>query len=114
VVLRLLKFHEATHIVGQLYGVPHGILRVFNTTLYENEFQNPQIFQQTISPFPEQSTLAVTELFGTKIKLQKSRIEKIVLYPPLVHVGPKSRKNLFKMHLFFSRINQKCRRFVKF
>jgi hypothetical protein len=26
-------------------------------TLYENEFQNPQIFQQTISLFPEQSTL---------------------------------------------------------
>jgi hypothetical protein len=38
---------------GQLYVVPHGILRVFNTILYENEFQNPQIFQQTISLFPE-------------------------------------------------------------
>jgi hypothetical protein len=35
----------------QLYGVPQGI------TNYENEFQNPQIFQQTISLFPEQSTL---------------------------------------------------------
>jgi hypothetical protein len=43
---------------GQLYGVPHGISRVFNTILYKNEFQNPQIFQQTISLFPEQSTLA--------------------------------------------------------
>jgi hypothetical protein len=32
-------------------GVPHGILRVFNPILYENEFQNPQIFQQTISVF---------------------------------------------------------------
>jgi hypothetical protein len=41
----------------QLYGVPQGILRVFNTIFYENEFQNPQIFQQTISLFPEQSTL---------------------------------------------------------
>jgi hypothetical protein len=40
-----------------LYGVPHRILRVFNTILYENEFQNPQIFQQTISLFPEHSTL---------------------------------------------------------
>jgi hypothetical protein len=29
-------------------------LRLF---LYENEFQNPQIFQQTISLFPEHSTL---------------------------------------------------------
>jgi hypothetical protein len=27
-------------------GVPYGILRVFNTILYENEFQNPQIFYQ--------------------------------------------------------------------
>jgi hypothetical protein len=25
--------------------------------LHENEFQNPQIFQQTISLFPEESTL---------------------------------------------------------
>jgi hypothetical protein len=24
--IRLLKFHEAPHIVGQLYRVPHGIL----------------------------------------------------------------------------------------
>jgi hypothetical protein len=27
---------------------PHGILKVSNTILYENEFQNPQIFQQTM------------------------------------------------------------------
>jgi hypothetical protein len=33
------------------------LLGVINTILYENEFQNPQIFQQTISLFPEQSTL---------------------------------------------------------
>jgi hypothetical protein len=45
-----------THTVAQLYGVPHGIL-------YENEFQNPkQIFQQTISLFPEQSTLVASTL----------------------------------------------------
>jgi hypothetical protein len=50
----LLKFQEAPHTVAQLYGLPHGILRVF---FYENEFQNPQIFQQIISLFPEQSTL---------------------------------------------------------
>jgi hypothetical protein len=36
--IRLVKFHEAPHIVGQLHGVPHGILRVFNTILLENEF----------------------------------------------------------------------------
>jgi hypothetical protein len=29
--------------------LPHGILGVFNTILYENEFQNPQIFQKTFS-----------------------------------------------------------------
>jgi hypothetical protein len=40
-----------------MYEVPHGILGVFNTILYENEFQNPQIFQHTISLFPEQTTL---------------------------------------------------------
>jgi hypothetical protein len=37
--------------------VPHGIIRVFNTILFENQFQNPQIFQQTIRLFPEHSTL---------------------------------------------------------
>jgi 3-isopropylmalate dehydratase small subunit len=51
----VLKFHEAPHTAAQLYGVPHVILRVFNTIFYENEFQNPQIFQQTISFFPEQT-----------------------------------------------------------
>jgi hypothetical protein len=47
-----------THFL-KLNRVPHGILGVFNTILYENEFQIPQIFQQTISPFPEQSTLVI-------------------------------------------------------
>jgi hypothetical protein len=37
--------------------VTRGILGVFIAILYENEFQNPQIFQQTISLFREQSTL---------------------------------------------------------
>jgi hypothetical protein len=39
--------------------VPHGILRVCNTTLYENEFQNPQISLKTLRLFPEQSTLVL-------------------------------------------------------
>jgi hypothetical protein len=56
----VLKFHEAPHTVAQLFGVPHGILGVFNTILYENEFQNPQIFQQTISLFPKHSTLVTS------------------------------------------------------
>jgi hypothetical protein len=28
--------------------LPHGILHVFNTILYENEFQNPQILMDTL------------------------------------------------------------------
>jgi hypothetical protein len=55
------NYHNGSTLVAQLYGLPHGILRVFNTILYENEFQNPQIFQQTISLFLEQSTLVVGE-----------------------------------------------------
>jgi hypothetical protein len=35
----------------------------FYTILYKNEFQNPQIFQQTISLFPEQSTLQTACIF---------------------------------------------------
>jgi hypothetical protein len=54
------------HTVAQLYGLPHGILHVFNTILYENEIQNPQMFKQTISLFPEQSTL-VPSVFRTCI-----------------------------------------------
>jgi hypothetical protein len=43
--------------------MPHGILRVFNTIYYENEFQNPQIFQQTIRLFPEYLTLYDLSIF---------------------------------------------------
>jgi hypothetical protein len=46
------KSSANNNIVGLLYGVPHGILRVFNTILYKIEFQSPPIFQQTISLFP--------------------------------------------------------------
>jgi hypothetical protein len=45
------------HTVAQLYGLLHGILLIFNTILYENQFQNPPIFLQTNTLFPEQSTL---------------------------------------------------------
>jgi hypothetical protein len=51
--------------VGQLYGLPHGIVGGFNNILYENEFQNPQIFIQTISLFPEQSTLVNYAVLGS-------------------------------------------------
>jgi hypothetical protein len=39
--------------------MPHGFIEVFNNILYENEFQNPQNFLQTISLFPEQSTFVL-------------------------------------------------------
>jgi hypothetical protein len=48
--------------------VHHGILSVFYTILYENEFQNPQISQQTISLFPEQSTLPTNPKMGENEK----------------------------------------------
>jgi hypothetical protein len=54
----VLKTLERFHVAPQLYGLPYGILRVFYHYIYENKFQNSQIFQQTISLFPEQSTLA--------------------------------------------------------
>jgi hypothetical protein len=47
----LFKFYEAPHIVGQLYGVPHGLLRVFNTILYKNEFQKSSNFSPSSKVF---------------------------------------------------------------
>jgi hypothetical protein len=41
-----------------MYGVPHGILQVFILILYENLFQNPELFPTQVSLSPEQSTLA--------------------------------------------------------
>jgi hypothetical protein len=49
--------------------LPRGLLHAFNTILYENEFQKPQIFQQTISLFPEQSTLAAKKHTTVKSNL---------------------------------------------
>jgi hypothetical protein len=58
-ILKLIFSSLNSITVAQLYGLPHGILGVFNIIFYENEFQNSQIFQQTNnSLFPEQSTLA--------------------------------------------------------
>jgi hypothetical protein len=58
-----VKFHEATHIVGQLYRVPHETLQVFIIILYENVFQNPQLFRTQVSLSPKQSTLVLV-VFG--------------------------------------------------
>jgi hypothetical protein len=51
-----------TNKIGQLYRVPHGILLVFNTILYEIEFQNPQVFHQHLRFSPERSTLVMVIL----------------------------------------------------
>jgi hypothetical protein len=49
--------HLYTKNINSIFSrVIHGTTSAV-PTLYENEFQNPQIFQQTISLFPEQSTL---------------------------------------------------------
>jgi hypothetical protein len=56
------------YIVGQLYGVPHGIIRVFNTILYENEFQNPQILMDTLEITKSCLTLIVGQEAGHQIE----------------------------------------------
>jgi hypothetical protein len=60
------------HTVAQLYGVPHAILGVFNTILYENECQNHQLFQLCphlddvrSRPFPIFSPINITHLMIT-------------------------------------------------
>jgi hypothetical protein len=37
--------------------MPHGTLQVFIIILYENVFQNPELFPTQVSLSPEQSTL---------------------------------------------------------
>jgi hypothetical protein len=65
-MVNIVTFHEVPHVVGQLYGVPHEILRVCNTILYENVFQNPELFGTQVSLSPEQSTLHVVKNGQTK------------------------------------------------
>jgi hypothetical protein len=48
-----------------LYGVPQGSLQVFIIILYENMFQNPELFPTQVSLSPEQSTL-YTSMFLRK------------------------------------------------
>jgi hypothetical protein len=59
--------------VAQLYGVPHVILQVFILLiLYENVFQNPELFPTQVSLSPKQSTLHLYILIcsGSTILLQ--------------------------------------------
>jgi hypothetical protein len=41
--------------------MPHGTLQVFIIILYENVFQNPELFGTQVSLSPEQSTLDVIQ-----------------------------------------------------
>jgi hypothetical protein len=41
--------NEAPHIVGQRHWVPQGIFSVFIIPLYENVFQNPELFRTQVS-----------------------------------------------------------------
>jgi hypothetical protein len=54
------KFHETPQISGQQYGVPHGVPRVFINSYDENVFKILKFLRQTLSLFPEQSTLTTT------------------------------------------------------
>jgi hypothetical protein len=44
------------YVVGQRHGVPQVILKVFIIMLYENVFQNPELFPTQVSLYPEHST----------------------------------------------------------
>jgi hypothetical protein len=57
-----VELHEAPHIVVQLYGVPHGILRIFINEYGENVFKILKFLQQTLSHSPEQSTLDLSKV----------------------------------------------------
>jgi hypothetical protein len=60
--------------------MPHGILRVFlNTILYENVFQNPELFPTQVSLSPKQSTLA-TFMQITIVSLLAAGHSRMVLF----------------------------------
>jgi hypothetical protein len=65
---RLLKYHEAPNIVGQLYGMPHGIFHYF-IQKWVSKSSN-FLTDQAISIFSEHSTLA-----KKKITYSQARIE---------------------------------------
>jgi hypothetical protein len=44
-------------MVRQRHGVPQVIFQVFVIMLYENVFQNPELFPTQVSLSPEKSTL---------------------------------------------------------
>jgi hypothetical protein len=68
------------HTVGQLYGVPHVILRIYNTILYENEFQNPLILVMDYYSAVHCSILPPTSFIRGKSLSHKTK-------QPLLHLG---------------------------
>jgi hypothetical protein len=101
-----MVYDQNYHNCSTLYGLPHGNLHVFNTILYENEFQNPQIFQQTISLFPEQSTLVVV-VFGffsgweefidqTRSSVARSNFLKLHLPSTVLYCLLRHRKDIYQ------------------
>jgi hypothetical protein len=57
---------KAPHIVGQRHGVLQVILQVFIIMLYENVFQNPELFPTQVSLSPEHSTLDRRDFWQTR------------------------------------------------
>jgi hypothetical protein len=83
--LKLIFVYEAPYIVGQLYGVPHGILRVFLHYFYTNMSFKILKFQTNhhVSPFPEQFTL-VTNFSVAPLVIIKNTTFFIL---PTVHIS---------------------------
>jgi hypothetical protein len=66
-MIKTIKFLEAPHVVAQLYGMPHGTLQVFIIILYENVFQNPELFRTQVNLSPVQSTLTLNMILNPLI-----------------------------------------------
>jgi hypothetical protein len=85
---------ERSTLVGQLYWVPHGLLLVFNTILYENEFQNPQIFYLHVRFSPERSIL-VGQLYWVPHGL-------LLVFNTILYENEFQNPQVFHQHLRFS------------
>jgi hypothetical protein len=66
--------------VAQLYGVPNVILQVFIIILYQNVFQNPELFPTQVSLSPKQSTLLRSfPNFVPSVGHKESKTETVVI-----------------------------------
>jgi hypothetical protein len=66
--------HEAPHIFVQIFRVSRGILRVFINVLDKNIFKILKFLRQTLSLYPEQSTLFLDVQYNEII--QECKIKK--------------------------------------